>query len=105
MKTVRLRERFGSNIFTRKTISVFFEEISLLKDKEVLFDFKDVEFISRSCADEYLKQKSKMNKKIIEVNVSDNVRSMFRIVQNHYERAGLTISFIQPSKKGKELLA
>ena len=70
-----LSQEFGSNIFTRRTISAFFEKVNSQKEKEIVFDFKDIEFISRSCVDEYLKQKEKSNKKIVEENMSQEVCS------------------------------
>ena len=99
-----LSQEFGNNIFTRKTISAFFEEINSQEEAKVILDFKSVKFISRSCADEYLKQKEKSNKKIVEKNLSHEVRSMFNAVHNQYEKKGFSISFIEePSSKEKVL--
>ncbi len=94
MKTkILLSQKFGDNIFTRNTISSFFERINDMKEKEIVLNFKGVKFISRSCADEYLKQKEKVKKKIMEVNMSQEVCSMFNAVRNQYKKAGFTISF------------
>ena len=101
---ILLISEFGSNIFTRSSISNFFMRINSLKDKEILLDFKDVKFISRSCADEYLKQKKVSNKKIIEVNMFKEVCSMFKNVQNQYEKAGIKISFDICNTENRKLL-
>lgn len=93
MKKVLLSSEFGSNIFTRNTISSFFERINKLKDKEIALDFSSIDFISRSCADEYLKRKQNSKKKIVEVNMSKEVCSMFNAVQSQYKKAGFAISF------------
>ena len=53
-----------------------------------------VEFISRSCADEYLKQKDESSKKFVEVNMCKEVCSMFSAVQNQYEKKALVLSFV-----------
>lgn len=93
MEKVRLSEIFGNNIFTRRTISDFFKKLKEKKSKSIEIDFSDVEFISRSCTDEYIKQKKKATKKIIEVNMSKNICDMFNAVKNQYEKAGIAISF------------
>ncbi len=75
-----------------------------MKSKEIIMDFKKVEFISRSCADEYLKQKKVSKKKILEANMSFEVCSMFKNVQNQYEKAGIEISFDICNVDNKRLL-
>lgn len=103
-KKILLSERFGDNIFTRNTISAFFEELNDEKSAEIELDFSNVKFISRSCADEYIKQKKVSNKKIIEVNMSDNIISMFNIVENQYEREGISISVDISPVKGRKTI-
>lgn len=98
-KKILLSQELGNDVFTRNTISAFFEMVNSQKEAEVILDFKGVKFISRSCADEYLKQKEKSNKKIIESNLSNEVRSMFNVVQNQYEKEGISISFVTISNK------
>ena len=105
-RKILLSQDFGSNIFTRRTISAFFEKVNLQKEKEIVFDFKGIEFISRSCADEYLKQKEESNKKIVEANMSQEVCSMFNAVQSQYEKKGFGISFVSCNNNSqREVLA
>lgn len=80
-KTIFLYKEFGDNIFTRNKISYFFDRINSLREKEIIIDFRRVEFISRSCADEYLKLKKKSDKIIVEKNMSNEVKSMFKLVE------------------------
>jgi len=94
VRKILLSQDFGSNIFTRKTISAFFEKINSQKETEIMLDFKGIEFISRSCADEYLKQKEESNKKVVEANMSQEVCSMFNAVQGQYEKKGFSVSFV-----------
>jgi len=54
-------------------------------------DFNNVAFISRSCADEYLKQRKKSKKKVVEANMSKNVCDMFSLVNRQYEKEGSSI--------------
>jgi len=100
-KTILLSQEFGNNIFTRNTISSFFEKINHTKEAEITLDFKDIEFISRSCADEYLKQKEDSEKQVIERNMSNEVCSMFNAVKNQYDKKGISISFIDCSSNCK----
>jgi len=95
---------FGNNIFTRNTISAFFEKINSKKEAEIVLDFKGVEFISRSCADEYLKQKEKSKKKVVEANMSKEVCSMFNAVRAQYEKEGISISFVSCSAHKHEVV-
>lgn len=104
-RKILLSQEFGNNIFTRKTISTFFEKINSQEETEIKLDFKGIEFISRSCADEYLKQKEESNKKIVEVNMSKEVCSMFNAVQNQYEKKGIAISFVSCINSNKGIPA
>ncbi len=92
-KEIILADNFGKNIFTRSSIIYFFKMINSLKEEVLTLNFSKIDFISRSCADEYLKQKEKTNKEIIERNISTDVSAMFRNVKNQYKHEGLKISF------------
>lgn len=95
---VLLSQDLGDNIFTRKTISAFFEKINKKKEAEIELDFSGVKFFSRSCADEYLKQKKVSDKKIVEVNMTEEVCLMFNAVKSQYDKAGFAVSFVCPNK-------
>jgi len=88
-KRISLFEVFGNNIVTRNSMSSFFEDIDSMKNTEIALDFNKVTFISRSCADEYLKQRKANKKKIVEVNISENVCEMFRLVNRQYQKEGI----------------
>ena len=105
-RKILLSQEFSSNIFTRRTISAFFEKINSQKEIEIVLDFKNIKFISRSCADEYLKQKEKSDKKIVERSMSQEVCSMFNAVRSQYEKKGFSVSFLNcVSNSQKKLLA
>ena len=96
---ILLINEFGSMIFTRQKMQDFFRKISRLKDKKIVLDFEDIDFISRSCADEYLKLKKTSKKEITEENLSDKVKMMIDIVK----KTSTAISFVEkePMKIGK----
>lgn len=84
-KRILLANEFGNNIFTRNTISSFMDKVENLKDKSIVLDFKGIAFISRSCADEYVKMKKQSKKKIVEEHISKNVLAMFDVVRTQYK--------------------
>jgi anti-anti-sigma regulatory factor len=90
-KRISIFEVFGNNIITRNSMSSFFEEINSLKKNEITLDFEKVTFISRSCADEYLKQRKASKKKVVEVNMSKNVCDMFELVNRQYQKEGINL--------------
>lgn len=104
-KRISLFEVFGNNIVTRNSISSFFEEINSLKDDNITLDFKKITFISRSCADEYLKQRKSSKKKIVEANMSERICNMFSLVNKQYQKEGVNLLIkIIPECKNNSLV-
>ncbi|MDP3026338.1 MAG: hypothetical protein Q8N63_01420 [Nanoarchaeota archaeon] len=81
IKTVSIFDSLGENVFTRTTMQDFVSYISKIKDKELILDFKKVKFISRSCADEYIKFEKRSNKKIESINMSEEVKMVMNAVK------------------------
>ncbi|MAH49475.1 hypothetical protein CMI37_26870 [Candidatus Pacearchaeota archaeon] len=90
-KRISLFEVFGNNIITRNSIFDFFTELEDSKEDKIVLDFKDITFISRSCADEYLKQRKISKKAVIETNMSKDVCNMFDLINKQYKKAGLKL--------------
>jgi anti-anti-sigma regulatory factor len=80
MKTMKISSALGKNVVTRNSITAFFLLVEKSTDKRMIIDFKNVNFISRSAADEYVKRKETSKKKISEINLSQDVKSMLDIV-------------------------
>ena len=89
MQKIFLSNSFSSQIITRNSIKLFLDRLSTASSKEIILDFKNISFISRSCADEYIKWKMIFNskKKIIEVNMNKEVRMMFKLLSLQYKRS------------------
>jgi hypothetical protein len=85
MARINLHEDVGNNLITRNVIEKVFSKVNHTKDDSIIMDFKGVEFVSRSSADEYLRQKELSAKKISEENLSVNVKKMLEFVQNSRE--------------------
>ena len=96
-KTILLHKEIGNNIFTRDILSRFFEKINHSRENEIVIDFRKVVFISRSCADEYLKLKKRSEKVIVERNIPNEVKSMFKLVQNQLREANFSFVPKNPS--------
>lgn len=84
MATVKLAEEISANIAIRTRLQTVLEKVK--KEKIITMDFKDVTFMSRSCADEYLKFKEKTKAKIIEKNISRDVQQMFDAVEANKDK-------------------
>ncbi len=80
MKQIELFRELGSNVVTRHSLDTLFSKIKKYKSKELVVDFNKVNFVSRSGADEYLKLKNSTEKVITEINMSDEVKDMFKVV-------------------------
>lgn len=80
MERIVLYKEFGENIITRNSMRSFFKKVNSIKDKDIVIDFKNINFISRSCAAEYIKQREETNKNLIEENMSKEIKSMFAVI-------------------------
>ena len=82
MDTINLKDSFAKKLGMRTTAIKLFKD---LEDKnEVVLDFQDVEFMSRSFAQEYVYQKHNSNVNIIESNMSDFIKGLLNVVQEDY---------------------
>jgi hypothetical protein len=86
VKTIKLHNSLGRIVMTRNAIVDLFD--SFTPDSSVLLDFKNVEFISRSAAHEYIKQKVSFGSELKEVNMSKNVKAMFLLVAKQLKKVG-----------------
>ena len=80
MKQIVLSKEIGSNLVTRSSLDSLFTKINKFKERDVIVNFKDIEFISRSGADEYIKFRDSTKKKITEINQSREIKKMFQMV-------------------------
>lgn len=79
---VNIAETVSPVLGIRMSATQFFDKLNSNRNEEVEIDFKGVEFISRSFAHEYLKQKQEGSKKIYEINLPKNVKEMLDIVMS-----------------------
>lgn len=74
-----LSEQIDSDLGSRNKIEDLYQNISEDVSK-VVMNFKGVEFMGRSFAQEYLNQKNKATFEVIEINMPDEVQEMFNII-------------------------
>jgi len=91
-KKIYLNNIFGNQIITRNSIRAFLDSLSETNEKNIILDFRDIHFISRSCADEYIKWKINFSgKEITETNMIKEVEMMFKLAQIQFRKNfGLT---------------
>ncbi|HLC57558.1 MAG TPA: hypothetical protein VJH95_03230 [Candidatus Nanoarchaeia archaeon] len=88
MKTIKLHERLSNYLITRNSLNRVFNEVNSLEDDKIEIDFDKISFISRSCADEYLKLKSNCDKIIIEKNCLESVKIIFDLIEEQSSKQG-----------------
>lgn len=99
MKKISFFDYFGKDIIMRSAMCAFINDIEKSKEKKIVLDFRKIKFISRSCADEYIKFLNETDKEIKEINLSSDVSNMLQVV-----KSGLSITFDSPSKVERKVL-
>ena len=74
-----LSEKIDSDLGSRNKIELLFQNIPNDVSK-VVMNFKGVEFMGRSFAQEYLNQKNKASFEVIEINMPNEVEEMFNVI-------------------------
>ena len=74
-----LEDEIGRDLGQRSKIEEIFTNISPNVTK-VIMDFKNIEFMGRSFAQEYLNQKHFASFEVIEENIPEDVEKMFDII-------------------------
>jgi hypothetical protein len=79
---IMISNKIQPNLSIRGGAKVFFDYIKNIPENEILINFEGSQCISRSFAQEYLKQKRLINKEIVEINVPENINSILKLVEN-----------------------
>ena len=85
---INLEQRFAKKLGMRTTAKRLFQDLE--DETEAILDFKDIEFMSRSFAQEYVFQKHKSKAHIIEANMSDFVKGLLEVVEEDYKETCLS---------------
>lgn len=82
-----LEEAYSKKLGMGSTAKKIFQEIN--NKPEAILNFKNIEFMSRSFAQEYVFQKHNCNTKITEVNMSESIKQLLYIVSEDFEKTCL----------------
>jgi hypothetical protein len=92
-------KKYIPELVLRKRADAFFDYLESLPETEIELNFIDLDSISRSFAHQYKLRLNQSPKKIKELNVSNNLKLMFNIVESSKER-----SYRFDFSKAKEIL-
>lgn len=81
-KEIMIVKMINSNLGMRSSAKNFFEDLNNISNTKLVINFENVKFMSRSFAQEYVQQKKRTNKIIIEKNKPKDVQCMLNVVKN-----------------------
>jgi hypothetical protein len=76
-----LRDELSSNLAFRDSANRLFEHIDSLNKASIVVDFSGVESITRSFAHQYILNKNRSNKQIVERGVPSEIKPVFDLVE------------------------
>lgn len=80
-KTIKIKESLTTMLSTDNAAIELFRQINDMTDKDVEIDFKEVEFMSISFAQEYTYQKELCKKNITEINLLDDNKRLLTLAK------------------------
>lgn len=78
---VRLVKFISKNLLLRNSADELFNYINEINSNKIFVDFNRIQSVTRAFTHQYLLNKNKSEKKIIDVNISPQVKTMFEIVE------------------------
>ena len=81
---INLSERYKNKLGIGPTAKKIFNETN--NYDEVILNFENIEFMSRSFAQEYVFQKNNSKSTIIEINMNENIERLLELVCEEYEK-------------------
>ena len=84
-ETVVIKDKINSSLEMNSAAVEFLDDVDKLKDNDILIDFTGVVFVSRSFAQSNKKKKNKINKNITEINISEDVKPLMKMIQKKFE--------------------
>ena len=84
-ETVVIKDKINSSLEMNSAAVEFLDDVDKLKDNDILIDFTGVVFVSRSFAQSYYTKKNKINKNITEINISEDVKPLMKMIQKKFE--------------------
>lgn len=80
---IKLHEKYKNKLGIGPTAKKIFNEAN--NYDEVILNFENIEFMSRSFAQEYVYQKYNSKSKISEINMKNSIKELLKLVTDEYE--------------------
>lgn len=80
---INLEEKFSKKLGVGPTAKMLFQEIN--QYSFATLDFNNIEFVSRSFAQEYIFQKHNSSVKIDEINMPDSIKQLLEVVEEDFK--------------------
>ena len=80
---IKLYDKYKNKLGIGPTAKKIFHEVR--NYDEVILNFENIEFMSRSFAQEYVYQKYNSKSKITEINMDDSIKKLLKLVTEEYE--------------------
>ena len=84
---INLEEKYSKKLGVGPTAEKLFNEIK--NEETVVINFKNIEFMSRSFAQEYVFQKHNTHTKIEETNMADSIHNLLEVVEEDFKKSCL----------------
>ncbi len=84
---ITLTKVISENLIFRNSANELFNHINFINAPKIIVDFRKVKSITRSFAHQYLINKEKSNKNIIDVNIDSNINKMFLLIRKANKNA------------------
>ena len=84
---INLEEKYSRKLGVGPTAKKLFDEIQ--QESAVILNFENIEFMSRSFAQEYVFQKHNTQTEIEEINMAESIGKLLEVVEDDFKRSCL----------------
>ena len=84
---INLEERYSKKLGVGPTAKKLFDEIK--NESSVILNFENIEFMSRSFAQEYVFQKHNSTAEIKEINMGESIKRLLDVVEDDFKKSCL----------------
>ncbi|WP_298522866.1 STAS-like domain-containing protein [uncultured Methanobrevibacter sp.] len=84
---INLEEKYSKKLGVGPTAKKLFDEIK--NESSVTLNFENIEFMSRSFAQEYVFQKHSSKIEIKEINMDDSIKMLLDVVEDDFKKSCL----------------
>ena len=81
---IHLEKEYNKKLGMGPTAKKIFQRIN--EESEVILNFENIEFMSRSFAQEYISQKHHSDCNITEINMPDSIENLLKVVDEDFEK-------------------